>query len=108
MLKAESNRLKHFSIEALRIRLAELKNKIRMVSQPVSELKKFVADAHRTTNEFPGFATLPKSIWSSVQGRTITVDADYLNHLGKHDIHEFARLVKCYGSEQIDHRRAIR
>jgi len=78
MLKAEENRLKHFSIEALRIRLAELKTKIHMVSEPVSILKKFVADAHKDES-FQGYPVLPKSMWDG--SRHVKSIAAYLNNL---------------------------
>ena len=107
-LRSEEARMRSWSLESLRTRLNEIKVRQRMAVEPVSALKTFVADAHRVTNEFAGWPNLPKSMWSSSQGRTITVDADYLNHLGKHDKYEFARLVKFYGSAQIDRRRGLK
>ncbi len=106
MLKSEESRMKSWDLSALRIRLAELKTKTHMVSQPVSELKQFVADSRPSISPFPGFATLPKSIWRD--GRTVTIDADYLNHIAKHDKYEFVRICKIYGSAQVDSRRGIR
>ncbi len=107
-LRSEEARMRSWSLNDLRARLNEIKVRQRMAVEPVSALKTFVADAHRVTNEFAGWPNLPKSMWSSSQGRTITVDADYLNHLGKHDKYEFSRFVKLYGSAQIDHRRGLK
>ncbi len=106
-LRSEEARMKSWSLDALRTRLNDIKTKQRMSTTSVSTLKTFLADAHRDDQPFPGFPTLPKSLWSTSQGRTINIDAAYLNHIGKHDKYEFLRFVKLYGSAQVDHRRGI-
>ena len=104
-LKQEENRLKHLSLEVCRQKLAELKSRQKMAQAPVSFLKTFVRENSPQYSQRPN---LPTSMWSTAQGRTITIDADYLNHIGKHDKYEFARFVKFYGSAQIDSRRGIK
>ncbi len=107
-LRSEKARMQSWNLPALRTRLNEIKVKQKMSAAPVSVLKSFVADAHREDRPFPGWPTLPKSMWSSSQGRTINIDADYLNFIGKHDRYEFARVCKLYGTSQVDARRGIR
>lgn len=98
--------MESWSLDALRNRLNEIKTKQHMAAAPVSVLKSFVADAHRDTNQFAGYPNLPKSMW--LDGRTILVDADYLNGLVKSDMYQFKRLVRLYGSQQVDSRRGIK
>jgi len=105
-LKQEENRLKHLPLEVCRQKLAELKSRQKMAAVPVSVLKSLVADAHRDTSQFAGYPNLPKSMW--LDGRTVTVDANYLNGLVQTDMWQFKKLVRLYGSQQVDSRRGIK
>jgi hypothetical protein len=108
-LKNEEKKMASWSLDQLRARLHEVRTRQRMAVAPVSELKAYVKEQHSTpTCGCPrpcGFAALPTSMWSSALGRSVTVDAEYLNHLAKHDKWDFARLVKLYGSHHVDARR---
>ena len=104
-LKQEENRLKHLSLEVCRQKLAELKSRQKMAQAPVSVLKTFVRENSPQYSQWPN---LPTSMWSTAQGKTITIDAEYLNHLARHDKHEFVRLCKLYGTAQVDARRGLK
>jgi len=94
-LKAEENRLKHFSTEALRQRLSDIKVKQKMSSQPVGVLKQMVSDARPA----PGYPTLPKQLFEN--GRTVTVDALYLKAL---DPYSLKRICRIYSTEAVNQR----
>jgi hypothetical protein len=104
-LRAEENRLKHFSLEALENRLEEIRRKHRMASAPVPILKAIVADAHRNQG-IDGYPALPSSLWDGT--KHVKVDADYLNNLARTDLWQFKKLVRLYGSAQIDRARGIK
>jgi hypothetical protein len=106
-LRNEESRMKSWSIEALRTRLNEIRVKQRMSAQPVAVLKAVVADAHRDQG-VDGYPRLPATMWSSEQGKFIQVDANYLNGLARTDIWQFKKLVKIYGSAQIDRTRGVK
>ena len=105
-LQQERNRLNRLSLEVGRQKLQELKTRQKMAATDLGTLKQFVADAHRDDRPFPGWPTLPAAMWDGT--KHVKVDADYLNGLAKTDIWQFKRLVKLYGSEQIDARREIK
>ena len=96
-LKAEENRLKHFSIEALRQKLSDIKVKQRMSTTPVSVLKQMVADARPA----PGYPMLPKQLFEN--GRTVTVNALYLKAL---DPYTLKRMCRIYSTEAVNQRLA--
>jgi hypothetical protein len=104
-LKQEENRLKHLPLEVCRQKLQELKSRQKMAQAPVSALKTFVRENTPQPSQWP---TLPTSLWSTPQGKTITIDAEYLNHLARHDKYEFVRLCKLYGTAQVDARRGLK
>ncbi len=99
MLKSEEARMKSWSVDALRIRLSELKTKIRMTAEPVSALKEMVA-ASRPNTDFPA---LPRQVWSSEQGKHVTVDSTYLKALDPFALRKFCRL---YSTEAVNQRLA--
>jgi hypothetical protein len=107
-LRQEEKRLALLSIPALRSRLADLQMKAKMASTDVATLKQFVSHAHRDHRPFPGWPTLPTRMVPPGEIFAVAVDAEYLNGLLKNDIWQFKRLVKLYGSEQIDSRRGIK
>ena len=89
--------MKSWSLEQLRTRLNEIKVKQKMASTPVSELKKYVADARPA----PGYPTLPKQLFEN--GRTVTVDAFYLKAL---DPYSLKRMCRIYSTEAVNQRLA--
>lgn len=95
MLKSEEARMKSWSLDALRIRLAELKTKIGMVSTPVAALKSFVRDSRPDYSQWP---ELPKTIWTGVA--YIPLNAAYIKSLPAFEIR---RLQRIYGP-QVDQR----
>jgi hypothetical protein len=103
-LRSEETRLKAFSIEALYARRDALKSGAALARRPMSELKEMVAGQRQEPSMYP---RLPETMWSSVQGRHIQIDAEYLNHLAANDKYEFVRLVKLYGSKAVDSRRGL-
>lgn len=105
-LESERKRLTHLSLEQCRQKLDELKRRQGMSSQSLASLKKVVADAHRVERPYPGFPNLPPSMWDGT--KHVKVDADYLNRLARADIFQFKKLVRLYGSIQIDDRRGVR
>ena len=104
-LESERKRLTHLSLEQCRQKLDELKRRQGMSSQSVASLKKVVADAHRVDAPIPAFQICLPLCGTA---KHVTVDADYLNHLIQTDMWSFKRLVKLYGSTQIDDRRGVR
>jgi hypothetical protein len=104
-LNQEEKRLALLAIPALRARLADLQTKAHMASTPVPILKAIVADTHRNQS-IDGYPALPSSLWDG--SRHVRCDADYLNGLAKTDIWMFKKLVRLYGSAQIDRARGIK
>jgi hypothetical protein len=94
MLKSEETRMRHMSLDALQARLAELKAKIGMASQPVSTLKAFVADARRDDRPFPGFPTLDRSVQAA--------------EIKAMESSALKRLVRLYSAAQVNARLAGR
>jgi hypothetical protein len=90
MLKSEESRMKHMTLGALQLRLAELKYKIGAVSTPVSTLKAFVADARADTRKYPGFPTLEKNI-----------DAAHIKNLSTF---ELKKLIRVHSVQQVNDR----
>jgi hypothetical protein len=105
-LRQEEKRLAMLPIPALRARLADLQMKAGMAATDVTTLKRIVADAHRDQSQFPGYSNLPPTMWDET--KHVRVDADYLNELARSDIWQFKKLVRLYGSEQIDVRRGLK
>src|SRR6266404_5586367 len=64
-LRSEEKRMESWSLDALRIRLAEIRTKQGMASKSASELKQIVAEARRDDRPYPGFPTLDKSLQAS-------------------------------------------
>ena len=86
--------MRHMSLDALQARLAELKAKIGMASQPVSTLKAFVADARRDDRPFPGFPTLDRSVQAA--------------EIKAMESSALKRLVRLYSAAQVNARLAGR
>jgi hypothetical protein len=107
-LKQEEKRLQTFTIPALRVRLSDLQMKAKMASTDLGTLKRFVAESHRDDRPFPGWPTLPSQMVPRGGIYSLNVNAEYLNQLARTDIYEFKRLVRLYGSEQIDARRGLK
>jgi hypothetical protein len=105
-LRSEEKRMASWSLDQLRSRLAEIRNRQRMAPMPVAALKQVVHEAHRDQSQFPGYSNLPPTMWDG--SKHVKVDADYLNGLARQDIWAFKRLVRLYGSEQIDFRRGLK
>jgi hypothetical protein len=94
-LRSEETRMKSWSLDALRTRLNEIRTKQKMWMAPVSELKKFISDAHPNT----GFPAFPRSLFEN--GVTQKVDAAYLKAL---DLYSFKRLCRIYSTEAVNQR----
>jgi hypothetical protein len=107
-LRSEEARMKSWSLDALRTRLNEIKIKQGMSAQPVAALKAFVQEAHADRRPFPGWPTLPPQLVLPGQIYAINVTAEWLNGLARNDIWQFKRVVKLYGSQQVDARRGIK
>jgi hypothetical protein len=71
-------------------------------------LKAFVHDAHTDRRPFPGWPTLPPQLVLPGQIYAINVTAEWLNGLARNDLWQFKRLVKLYGSKQVDFRRGLK
>lgn len=97
MLKSEEARMKSWSLDALRIRLSELKTKIRMNAEPVSVLKEVVA----ASRPVQGYPALPRQLFEN--GATVTVNAAYLKAL---DTFSLKRLCRIYSTEAVNQRLA--
>jgi hypothetical protein len=106
-LQGERKRLQHLPLEACRQKLEELKRRQGMSSASVSELKTFVRESTQGAS-FQGYPILPPSLWNTESGRHVALDATYLNGLITADLWSFKRLVKLYGSRQVDQRRGIK
>lgn len=108
-LRSEEKRMASWTPDALRNRLHEIRTRQRMASTPVPVLKSFVRDAHRDpNNKFPGWPVLPARMVPPGKIQAVDVNADYLNGLVRTDIWQFKRLVRLYGSEQVDARRGLK
>ena len=55
---------------------------------------------------FPGFPVLPDRMYERGKG-WVEVDAAFLENLIREDMFSFRRLVRLYGSQQVDHRRGL-
>jgi hypothetical protein len=100
-LKTEKSRLATFTTQALHARLAELKVKQQMAGVPVSELKRFVANARKETRRFPGYPDLPATIVPRGQVQAVRCDSVYLLNLARTDYHEYRHLCAKFSTEQI-------
>jgi hypothetical protein len=98
-LQSEKSRMASWSLEALRVRLAEIKTKQHMATTPVSVLKAFVSDAHADKRKYPGFPELPKQIWNGTDH--VAVNASFFRRL---DAHEVRRYTRLYSVEQVNDR----
>jgi hypothetical protein len=98
-LKSELTRLKTFTIPALRARLSDLQTKARMAGQSIQQLKQVVADARTDTRTYPGFPTLPKSVWNGTTH--VLVNAAFFKALDGYEIRRYTRL---YSTEQVNQR----
>jgi hypothetical protein len=107
-LRSEEARMKSWSLDALRTRLNEIKTKQGMSAQPIATLKAFVHDAHTDRRPFPGWPTLPPQLVLPGSLHATNVTAEWLNILARNDIWQFKRLVKLYGSKQVDFRRGLK
>jgi hypothetical protein len=96
-LKSERTRLKTFTIEALRSRLADLQSKAHMATQSMETLKQIVVDARPNT----GFAALPRQLFEN--GQTVTVNAAYIRAL---DTFSLKRMCRVYSTEAVNQRLA--
>jgi len=98
-LRSEEKRMASWTLDALRVRLAEIKTKQRMSTAPVSELKTFIQDAHADKRKYVGYPDLPKSIWQD--GKTVTVNATFFKSL---DLFSLRRYTRIYSVEQCNER----
>jgi hypothetical protein len=104
-LQTEKKRMSVWSLDALRLRLAEIREKQRMSTVPLPVLKAVVAEAHRDQS-VGGYPRLPDSMWDGT--KHVKVDATYLNGLIQNDFWQFKKLVRLYGSTRVDQRRGIK
>ena len=98
-LQSEKSRMASWSLEALRVRLAEIKAKQHMSTTPVSVLKAFVMDAHTDKRKYPGFPELPRQIWNGTAH--VAVNASFFRGL---DAHEIRRYTRLYSDAQVNER----
>jgi len=103
-LKTEESRLQHFTVDALRSRLEDLRRAANMATTPVAQLKAMVADSHRVES-FEGYPILPQAVWDG--SKHVKVDAAYLNGLIHTDLYQFKKMCRLYGSTQVDRRRGV-
>jgi len=98
-LKSERTRLKTFTIDALRTRLADLQRGAQLAGKSVETLKGIVAEAKVDRSPYPGYPTLPKSVWN---GQThVPVNSVFFRQLSSFEIKRYARL---YSIEQVNAR----
>jgi hypothetical protein len=95
-----------WSLEKLIARRAEIVREQTLAAKPVAELKAMVKEHYNQPVAFPGFPALPERTYVRGQG-WVTVDAGYLENLIHEDMFSFRRLVRLYGSPQVDHRRGL-
>jgi len=100
-LRTEAKRMESWSLDALRLRAAEIRTKQGMSSQPVEQLKSFVADSRRDARRFPGYPDLPKSTWNAATGTHVPVNAAFFRSL---DAFEIRRYTRLYSGDQVNER----
>jgi hypothetical protein len=98
-LKSERTRLSTFTIPALRARLADLQAKAHMAGQSVQQLKQLVSDARADRSPYPGFPTLPKSVWNGTTHAPL--DAAAFRAM---DAFEIRRYTRLYSVQQVNER----
>jgi hypothetical protein len=98
-LKSEQTRLSTFTIPALRARLADLQLKANMAGQSVQQLKQMVSDARTDRSPYPGFPTLPKSVWNGTTH--VPLNAAAFRAMDPWEIRKYSRL---YSVEQVNAR----
>ena len=96
-----------WTIQKLTARKDEIVREQMLSAKPIAELKAMVKEHYNQPIAFPGYPALPDRTYVRGQG-WVTVNAEYLEQLIREDVFSFRRLVKLYGSSQVDNRRGLR
>lgn len=103
-LKNAKNQMLYWSRQRLRARLAEVQTKQAMAQKSAGQLRSdraAVRKAAEVERPYPGYPTLLSTIVPRGQIQAVSTK-DYLQQIAKHDLFEFKRFVRLYGSQQID------
>jgi hypothetical protein len=98
--KNERQRMQFWTLEQLSQRLENAVSKKQLANRPLHELHE-IARGTQEIRPYPGYATLASSIVP--RGQIVAIKTrDYLDQLGRTDLHAFKKMVEVYGSKQID------
>jgi hypothetical protein len=100
-LATERTRLQHFTLDAVRVRLADIRTKQKMASLPLGTLKQFVADSRKDGRKYPGYPDLPPTMWDPEKGQHVAVNSEYLKNADGWLLRKWNRL---YSVSQVNDR----
>ncbi len=102
-LKTQMKKFSTFNRMELRAKLAEITRRQELSKKTATELRADNAAYYRAQENqlYPGFPTLASTIVPPGQIQAVST-REYLQHLAKHDLYGFKRMIRLYGSQQCD------